>query len=274
MLVNRQEYSMFTYSKDPAIPASIIRANIDSLNFYYSGNIHALKNINLPIHDRKTTAILGAPGAGRTTLLRCFNRMHDLDPGNLYEGAIWLSDGTNLIGSQVDPIDVRMRIGMVFDRPNPLPKSIYDNVAYGLKLRGEKDRNCLNDRVEQALSDADLWDEVKDRLSILATKLSIGQQQQLCMARALATKPEIILFDEPTSALGAIATAKIEESIYKLKGQLTILISTYSMQQAARLSDYTAFIEMGESIEFDKTSKMFAEPTQQRTRDYLSSQFR
>ncbi len=264
---------MVNYPEYPAAPESIVRANIDRLNFYYSGNIHVLKNVNIPIYDRKTVAILGAPGSGRTTLLKCFNRMHDLAPGNRYEGAIWLQDGSNLIGTQVDPIDVRMRIGMVFDRPNPLPKSIYDNVAYGLKLRGEKDRNCLNDRVEQALSDADLWDEVKDRLNHLAAKLSIGQQQQLCIARALATEPEIILFDEPTSVLGPIDTAKIEESIYKLKGQVTILISTHSMQQAARLSDYTAFIEMGELIEFDRTAKMFAEPNQQQTRDYISGKF-
>ena len=184
---------MVNYPEDPATPERNGQVTVDSLNFYYSGNIHALKNVNMPIYNRKTLAILGATGSGRTTLLRCFNRMHDLVPGNRYEGAIWLPDGSNLIGSQVDPVAVRMRIGMVFDRPNPLPKSIYDNVAYGLKLRGEKDYNYLNDRVEQALKDADLWDEVKDRLNSRAVKLSIGQQQQLCIARALATSPEINL---------------------------------------------------------------------------------
>jgi phosphate transport system ATP-binding protein len=264
---------MVNYPENLAAPECLIQANIDSLNFYYSGNIHVLKNVSMPIYDRKTTAILGAPNSGRTTLLRCFNRMHDLAPGNRYQGAIWLQDGSNLIGDRVDPIDVRMRIGMVFDRPNPLPKSIYENVAYGLKLRGEKDRNSLNDRVEQALQDADLWDEVKNRLNTLAVKLSIGQQQQLCIARALATNPEIILFDEPTSTLSAVDSEKIEESIYKLKGRVTILITTHSIQQAARLSDYTAFIERGESIEFDKTAKMFAAPDRQQTRDYVSGRF-
>jgi phosphate transport system ATP-binding protein len=265
---------MVNYPEDPAGLGCLVRANIDSLNFYYRGNIHALKNVSMPIYDRQTTAILGAPGAGRTTLLRCLNRMHDLVAENRYEGAIWLQDGSNLIGKQVDPIAVRMRVGMVLERPNPLPKSIYDNIAYGLKLRGDKDRNSLNDRIEQALQDADLWDEVKDRLNNRASNLSIGQQQQLCIARTLATNPEIILLDEPTSILSPSFTAKIEDAIYKLKGRFTILISTPSMQQAARLSDYTVFMEMGESIEFTKTSKMFAEPTQQRTRDYISGRFR
>ncbi|WP_310426512.1 phosphate ABC transporter ATP-binding protein [Chamaesiphon sp. VAR_48_metabat_135_sub] len=265
---------MVNYPEDSAVLERNGQVSVDSLNFYYSGNIHALKNVSMPIYDRKTIAVLGAPGAGRTTLLRCFNRMHDLVPGNRYEGAIWLQDGSNLIGSQVDPIAVRMRIGMVFDRPNPLPKSIYENVTYGLKLRGEKDRNYLNDRVEQALKDADLWDEVKDRLNSRAAKLSLGQQQQLCIARALATSPEIILIDEPTSILSQIETSRIEESIYKLKGQITILISTHSMQQASRLSDYTAFIEQGQLIEFDRTAKMFAAPTQQQTKDFVSGLFR
>jgi phosphate transport system ATP-binding protein len=265
---------MVNYPEDPAVLERNGQVNVDSLNFYYSGNIHALKNVTMPIYDRKTLAILGAPGAGRTTLLRCFNRMHDLVPGNRYEGAIWLQDGSNLIGSKVDPVAVRMRIGMVFDRPNPLPKSIYDNVTYGLKLRGDKDRNSLNDRVEQVLKDADLWDEVKDRLNSRAAKLSIGQQQQLCIARALATSPDIILLDEPTSILDPIEAARIEESIYNLKGRITIVISTHSMQQASRLSDYTAFIEKGQLIEFDRTAKMFAEPTQQQTKDYVSGLFR
>ncbi len=253
-----------------AISKQLPKAEIDNLNFYYSGNIHVLKNVNLPIYDRQTTAILGAPGSGKTTLLRCFNRMHDLDPGNRYGGAIWLSDGSNIIDLQLDPIVVRMRIGMVFSTPNPLPKSIYENVVYGFRVRGEKNRDYLNDRVEQALKDANLWDEVKDRLGNLATTLSIGQQQQLCVARALATEPEIMLFDSPTSRVSPATAAKIEESIDNLHGQMTILIGTHSMPQAARIADYTVFIEQGEAIEFDRTAKIFAQPSQPQTQNYVS----
>jgi phosphate transport system ATP-binding protein len=227
----------------------------------------------MPIHEHKVTALIGPSGCGKTTLLRCFNRMHDLYPGNRYEGEIWMADGSNLLSRKVDPIEVRMRIGMVFQKPNPFPKSVYENVAYGLRVRGEKNRSYLDEQVEKALRGAALWNEVKDRLQDLGSELSGGQQQRLCIARALATNPEIILFDEPTSALDPIATASIEELINELKGQVTILIVTHSMQQAARVSDYTAFMYMGQMIEFDETRKIFAQPSQQQTADYVSGRF-
>jgi phosphate transport system ATP-binding protein len=252
---------------------SSTKAHVDNLNFYYGGTVHALKNIQMPVYDKQVTALIGPSGCGKTTLLRCFNRMHDLYPGNRYDGSIWLEDGSNLISRKVDPIEVRMRIGMVFQKPNPFPKSIYENVAYGLRVRGEKNRNYLDDQVEKALKGAALWNEVKDRLNEVGGNLSGGQQQRLCIARALATNPELILFDEPTSALDPIATASIEELIAELKGTVTMLIVTHSMQQAARVSDYTAFMYMGQMIEFSDTAKMFTEPQQQQTRDYVSGRF-
>jgi phosphate transport system ATP-binding protein len=249
------------------------KAHVDDLNFYYGGKVHALKNIQLPIYDRQITALIGPSGCGKTTLLRCFNRMHDLYPGNHYDGQIWLEDGSNLLSRKVDPIEVRMRIGMVFQKPNPFPKSIYENVAYGLRIRGHKDRTFIDERVESALKGAALWNEVKDRLNDVGSNLSGGQQQRLCIARALATDPEIILFDEPTSALDPIATASIEELINDLKGQVTMVIVTHSMQQAARVSDYTAFMYMGKLVEFDETRKIFTQPAQQQTADYVSGRF-
>jgi phosphate transport system ATP-binding protein len=249
------------------------KAHVDNLNFYYGGTVHALKNIQMPVYDKKVTALIGPSGCGKTTLLRCFNRMHDLYPGNRYDGSIWLEDGSNLISRKVDPIEVRMRIGMVFQKPNPFPKSIYENVAYGLRVRGEKNRSYLDDQVEKALKGAALWNEVKDRLNELGANLSGGQQQRLCIARALATNPELILFDEPTSALDPIATASIEELIAELKGKVTMLIVTHSMQQAARVSDYTAFMYMGQMMEFSDTAQMFTAPQQQQTRDYVSGRF-
>jgi phosphate transport system ATP-binding protein len=253
--------------------SSQLEAQVDNLNFYYGGKVHAIKNVTMPVYDRQVTALIGPSGCGKTTLLRCFNRMHDLYPGNRYEGEIWLQDGSNLLSRKVDPIEVRMRIGMVFQKPNPFPKSIYENVAYGLRVRGEKNRAYLDEQVEKALRGAALWNEVKDRLHDLGSNLSGGQQQRLCIARALATNPEIILFDEPTSALDPIATASIEELINELKGQVTILIVTHSMQQAARVSDYTAFMYMGQLIEFDETRKIFTQPAQQQTADYVSGRF-
>jgi phosphate transport system ATP-binding protein len=249
------------------------KAQVDNLNFYYGGKVHALKDIQLPIFDRQITALIGPSGCGKTTLLRCFNRMHDLYPGNRYDGEIWLEDGSNLLSRKVDPIEVRMRIGMVFQKPNPFPKSIYENVAYGLRIRGHKDRSFLDEKVETALKNAALWNEVKDRLHDLGSNLSGGQQQRLCIARALATDPEIILFDEPTSALDPIATASIEELIAELRGRVTMLIVTHSMQQAARVSDYTAFMYMGKLVEFDDTRKIFTQPAQQQTADYVSGRF-
>jgi phosphate transport system ATP-binding protein len=254
-------------------PQFSTKAEVDNLNFYYGGVVHSLKNIKMPVHEHKVTALIGPSGCGKTTLLRCFNRMHDLYQGNRYEGEIWMADGSNLLSRKVDPIEVRMRIGMVFQKPNPFPKSIYENVAYGLRVRGEKNRANLDEAVEKALRGAALWNEVKDRLNSLGSDLSGGQQQRLCIARALATNPEIILFDEPTSALDPIATGSIEELIAELKGKVTMLIVTHSMQQAARVSDYTAFMYMGQLIEFGETRQIFTQPSQQQTVDYVSGRF-
>lgn len=244
------------------------KAEVNNLNFYY-GSFHALKNINLDVPENKVTALIGPSGCGKTTLLRCFNRMHDLYPGNRYEGEILL-DSINILAREVDPIEVRMRISMVFQRPNPFPKSIYENVAYGLRLRGVNNRLILDEKVEDALVASALWDEVKNRLFESALNLSGGQQQRLCIARALVTDPEIILFDEPTSALDPIATTSIEELMIELKKRVTILIVTHSMQQASRLSDYTAFMYLGEMMEFDTTKKIFTEPGNRKTEEYIS----
>jgi phosphate transport system ATP-binding protein len=250
-----------------------LKAEVKNLNFYY-GAVHALKHINLRVFDKHVTALIGPSGCGKTTLLRCFNRMHDLYPGNRYEGEIVLdSDQVNILGRQLDPIEVRMRISMVFQKPNPFPKSVYENVAYGLRVRGQSQRSTLDETVEKALRNAALWDEVKDRLSDLAFNLSGGQQQRLCIARALATEPEIILFDEPTSALDPIATASIEALISELKQEVTILIVTHNMQQASRIADYTAFMYLGELVEFNNTTTLFAQPAHQRTQDYISGRF-
>ncbi|MTJ52644.1 phosphate ABC transporter ATP-binding protein [Anabaena sp. UHCC 0253] len=251
-----------------------IKASVNYLNFYYGGTVHALKDINMSVGEKQVTALIGPSGCGKTTLLRCFNRMHDLYPGNRYQGEIALEpDGINLLGKKIDPIEVRMRISMVFQRPNPFPKSIYENVAYGLRVRGESRRRVIDEKVEQALHNAALWNEVKDRLHDLAFNLSGGQQQRLCIARALATDPEIILFDEPTSALDPIATASIEELITELKKTVTILIVTHNMQQASRVSDYTAFMYLGELVEFNKTEIIFDQPVEERTADYVNGRF-
>ena len=243
------------------------------LSFYY-GSFNALKSIGMPIYEKKVTALIGPSGCGKSTFLRCFNRMHDLYPGNRYEGKIMLyPDNTNILGPEVDPIEVRMRISMVFQKPNPFPKSIYENVAYGLRVRGERKRARLDDKVEEALRGAALWGEVKDRLSDLAYNLSGGQQQRLCIARALATDPEILLFDEPTSALDPIATASIEQLITDLKEKVTILIVTHNMQQAARVSDYTAYMYLGELIEFGVTDSIFIKPRNKQTEDYITGRF-
>jgi phosphate transport system ATP-binding protein len=250
-----------------------LKAEVKGLNFYYD-HLQALKNVNLPIADRKITALIGPSGCGKTTYLRCFNRMHDLYPGNRYEGEIMLfPDQLNIIDPKVDPIEVRMRISMVFQKPNPFPKTLYENVAYGLRVRGEKRKGFLDEKVQKALRQAALWEEVKDRIHDLAFNLSGGQQQRLCIARALATDPEILLFDEPTSALDPTATFKIEELIMKLKNDVTIIIVTHNMQQAARVSDYTAFMYLGEIVEFDKTSKLFTHPSQKLTEDYITGRF-
>lgn len=250
-----------------------IKAQAKDLNFYY-GNFQALKGLNMPVYDKKVTALIGPSGCGKSTFLRCFNRMHDLYPGTRYEGQInFQPDNTNLLSDKVDPIEVRMRISMVFQKPNPFPKSIFENVAYGLRVRGENRRAVLDQKVEEALRSAALWGEVKDRLNDLAFNLSGGQQQRLCIARALATDPELMLFDEPTSALDPIATASIEELVSELKEKVTILIVTHNMQQAARISDHTAYMYLGELIEFGVTDQIFIKPQKKETEDYITGRF-
>ncbi|MBI4206028.1 MAG: phosphate ABC transporter ATP-binding protein [Betaproteobacteria bacterium] len=254
-------------------PVPAKKSESKRLSFYY-GSFNALKNISMPIYEKKVTALIGPSGCGKSTYLRCFNRMHDLYPGNRYEGQIMLyPDNTNLLNPDVDPIEVRMRISMVFQKPNPFPKSIYENVAYGLRVRGERKRALLDDKVEEALRGAALWEEVKDRLNDLAFNLSGGQQQRLCIARALATNPEFLLFDEPTSALDPIATANIEQLLADLKEKVTILIVTHNMQQAARVSDYTAYMYLGELIEFNETDTIFIKPGHKQTEDYITGRF-
>jgi phosphate transport system ATP-binding protein len=260
-------------TENSSAPANVVKAETSDLSFYY-GTFQALKRINMPIYEKKVTALIGPSGCGKSTYLRCFNRMHDLYPNNRYEGEIRLfPDNTNLLNRSVDPIEVRMRISMVFQKPNPFPKSIYENVAYGLRVRGVRRVATVDEKVEQALRSAALWDEVKDRLHQLAFNLSGGQQQRLCIARALATEPEILLFDEPTSALDPIATASIEELIADLRHKVTILIVTHNMQQAARVSDYTAYMYLGEMIEFDATDTIFIKPKNKATEDYITGRF-
>ncbi|MBH9578561.1 phosphate ABC transporter ATP-binding protein PstB [Inhella proteolytica] len=250
-----------------------LKAQAKDLDFYY-GDFKALKGINMPVYENKVTALIGPSGCGKSTFLRCFNRMHDLYPGHRYDGSIHLHpDEVDVLHKSVDPIEVRMRISMVFQKPNPFPKSIFENVAYGLKVRGEKNRTVLEDKVEAALKGGALWNEVKDRLDDLAVNLSGGQQQRLCIARALATDPEIILFDEPTSALDPIATGSIEELVGEIKHQVTVLIVTHNMQQAARVSDYTAYMYLGELMEFGETNDIFMKPKRKETEDYITGRF-
>lgn len=258
---------------DTAVSPLVIKAESKNFNFFY-GAFQALKNINMPIYDRKVTALIGPSGCGKSTFLRSFNRMHDLYPGNRYEGEIMMyPDNVNILAPTIDPIEVRMRISMVFQKPNPFPKSIYENVAYGLRVRGVTKKSVLDEKVEEALRGAALWNEVKDRLDNLAFNLSGGQQQRMCIARALATDPEILLFDEPTSALDPIATGAIEELVHDLKERVTILIVTHNMQQAARVSDFTAYMYLGEMIEFGVTDTIFVKPKHKATEDYITGRF-
>jgi phosphate transport system ATP-binding protein len=260
-----------TPQPDPTPPQ--FKAQARDLNFHY-GAFHALKNISLPVYNEKITALIGPSGCGKSTFLRCFNRMHDLYPGNRYGGEIRLfPDDVNLLSPDVDPIEVRMRVSMVFQKPNPFPKSIFENAAYGLRVRGMNKKAELEEKVETALINAALWNEVKDRLNEPAFNLSGGQQQRLCIARALAIEPELVLFDEPTSALDPIATASIEELMLELKEKVSILIVTHNMQQAARVSDYTAFLYLGEVIEYDDTKKIFTNPEKKQTEDYITGRF-
>jgi phosphate transport system ATP-binding protein len=257
---------------EPAIE-SPIRARIIDLGFFY-GEKQALKGLNFIVHDRQVTALIGPSGCGKSTLLRAFNRMHDLYPGNRYQGEIILyPEKINVVSPDVDPMLVRLKVGMVFQKPNPFPKSIYENVAAGLWVRGIRKRSIVDERVERALRQAALWDEVKDRLRTSAYGLSGGQQQRLCIARALAPEPEMLLLDEPTSALDPIATSRIEELIAELAPMVTVVIVTHNMQQAARVSDYTAFMYLGELVEFDVTSKIFTTPGDRRTQDYITGRF-
>lgn len=247
-----------------------IEIEVRNLNFYYGKEL-VLKNINIQIYKNRVTALIGPSGCGKTTFLRCLNRMHDLYVGNRYEGEI-IFEGKNILNKDIDLIELRAKIGMVFQKPTPFPMSIFDNVAYGLRLKGVKGSE-LKDRVEEALRDAALWDEVKDRLKESALSLSGGQQQRLCIARAIAVEPKVLLFDEPTSALDPISTAKIEDLIVELKKKITIVIVTHNMQQAARTSDYTAFMYLGELIEFGPTEKIFTNPEKKLTEDYITGRF-
>lgn len=251
---------------------AVMEFEVKSLNFYYAGNVHAIKNVTLPIYDNNVTALIGPSGCGKTTLLRCFNRMHDLYPGNKYEGEI-LFKGKSIFSEEIDLIDLRSRIGMVFQKPTPFPMSIFDNIAYGLRLKGIKKISDLSERVERALNHAALWEEVKDKLHASAYELSGGQQQRLVIARALAVEPEVLLFDEPTSALDPISTAKIEDLIVNLKNDVTIIIVTHNMQQAARISDMTGFMMLGDLIEYDSTDRIFTNPAEKLTGDYITGRF-
>jgi phosphate transport system ATP-binding protein len=244
---------------------------IDGLHFYY-GNKEALRNISLAIPRKQVTAFIGPSGCGKSTLLRCFNRMNDLIEGIQVRGAIKL-DGEDINAPDVDVIQLRRRVGMVFQKYNPFPKSIYENVVYGLRIAGVRNRTILDETVEKSLHEAALWDEVKDRLRESALSLSGGQMQRLCIARAIAVQPDIILMDEPCSALDPIATSHIEDLIDGLKQEYTVVIVTHNMQQAARVSDYTAFLYLGELIEFDDTNKMFTTPSKKQTQDYITGRF-
>jgi phosphate transport system ATP-binding protein len=252
------------------------KVNVKDLAVYY-GKFRALADINLSVHEKKITAIIGPSGCGKSTLLRSFNRMNDLTPGCRIEGEIAL-DGENLYAPGVDVVDIRRRIGMVFQRPNPFPKSIYDNVAYGPRLYGIHRRSDLDEIVEHSLKSAALWDEVKDKLHQSGLSISGGQQQRLCIARALAVEPEMILMDEPASALDPISTLRIEELMQELKQNYTIIIVTHNMQQAARVSDYTAMMMIdeqraGRMIEYNQTNLIFTRPKDKRTEDYVTGRF-
>lgn len=249
-----------------------IRMRVEDLSVYY-GKVQAVKNVTMSIRTQKVTALIGPSGCGKSTFIRCLNRMHELTPGARVEGNVLL-DEQHLYGSGVDPVDVRRRVGMVFQKPNPFPNmSVRDNVIAGFKLSGVRDRKTLDEVAEKSLRGAALWDEVKDNLQKSGASLSGGQQQRLCIARALAVNPEVLLMDEPCSALDPIATAKIEELIHELKDQVTIVIVTHNMQQAARVSDFTAFFYLGELVEFGETGKLFTAPEKRQTEDYITGRF-
>jgi phosphate transport system ATP-binding protein len=251
------------------MPKQVIQTH--DLSLFY-GSSQALKSVNLSVPEKLVTAFIGPSGCGKSTFLRCFNRMNDLIDNVSITGEVEIN-GQNIYDSQVDVIELRKRVGMVFQRSNPFPKSIYENVAYGCKLQGIKNRHELDQIVEESLQGAALWNEVKDRLHTSALGLSGGQQQRLCIARAIAIKPEILLMDEPASALDPIATGKVEDLILDLKKDYTIVIVTHNMQQATRISDYTAFFYMGELVEFNATKQIFTNPSKQQTEDYVTGRF-
>ncbi|MBK7648336.1 MAG: phosphate ABC transporter ATP-binding protein PstB [Betaproteobacteria bacterium] len=246
----------------------ISQISIRNLNFYY-GKAIALKGINLEVYKGKVTAFIGPSGCGKSTLLRTINRMYDLYPGQHADGEL-IVDGKNILEKGVDTIELRAKVGMVFQKPTPFPMSIYDNIAFGVRMHERLTRNQMDDRVEWALTKAALWGEVKDKLNQPGTGLSGGQQQRLCIARGVAVKPQVLLLDEPTSALDPISTMRIEELIHELKADFTIAIVTHNMQQAARVSDYTAYMYLGELVEFGKTDEIFIKPQDKRTEDYIT----
>lgn len=250
-----------------------VKIEVNNLNFYY-GEAIALKNINMKILSNNVTALIGPSGCGKSTFLRTLNRMNELIDDVRVEGEI-IIDGQNIYNSGIDVVELRKKVGMIFQKSNPFPKSIYENVAFGLRIGGlgKKSKTELDEIVERSLKQAALWDEVKDRLNESALGLSGGQQQRLCIARALAIQPEILLMDEPASALDPISTAKVEELIHQLRQDYTIVIVTHNLQQAARVSDYTAFFYLGSLIEFDKTSKIFTNPSNKQTEDYITGRF-
>ncbi|MEH3148090.1 MAG: phosphate ABC transporter ATP-binding protein PstB [Methylobacterium frigidaeris] len=258
-----------TSRADEAAP---IRITVKDLDFYYENGFQGLKHINLNFHDRQVTALIGPSGCGKSTLLRTFNRIYSVYPGQRAEGEILL-DGRNILDPAIDLNELRARVGMVFQKPTPFPMSIYDNVAFGIRLYERLGRADLDARVEEALRKAALWDEVKDKLKQSGMGLSGGQQQRLCIARTVAQRPEVILFDEPTSALDPISTGRIEELIEQLRAEFTIAIVTHNMQQAARISQFTAFMYLGELIEFGPTTRMFMNPSKQQTQDYITGRF-
>ncbi|RHL07540.1 MULTISPECIES: phosphate ABC transporter ATP-binding protein PstB [Bacteroides] len=246
-----------------------IEAN--NVNFWY-GDFHALKGISMLIEERSVVAFIGPSGCGKSTFLRLFNRMNDLIPNTRLTGEIHI-DGENIYGKDIQVDELRKKVGMVFQRPNPFPKSIFENVAYGLRVNGVTDSSFIRQRVEESLKGAALWDEVKDKLKVSAYALSGGQQQRLCIARAMAVSPSVLLMDEPASALDPISTAKVEELIHELKEQYTIVIVTHNMQQAARVSDKTAFFYLGQMVEFDDTKKIFTNPDKVETQNYITGRF-
>jgi phosphate transport system ATP-binding protein len=252
-------------------PDSNVRIAVRDLNFYY-GRFHAIKNVSMDVQSNKVTAFIGPSGCGKSTLLRTFNRLHELYPQNRATGEILL-DGRNVLDPREDPTLLRARVGMVFQKPTPFPMSIYDNIAFGVRLYERLNPRQMDERVEWALTKAALWNEVKDKLNQSGNGLSGGQQQRLCIARCIAIKPEVILLDEPCSALDPISTAHIEELVHDLKEDYTVVIVTHNMQQAARVSDYTAYMYLGELIEFDETDKIFTKPNQKATEDYITGKF-